>query len=104
MRFPLARMKARMSHRLLLFVWMAGILLAGMLIVLGHKLHLIADRWAMSPDEHRDDDCPIGPRGSLRTSLHSGAEPPGARLLKNAPLAVATGVDLSHRYDAAADQ
>jgi hypothetical protein len=43
---------------------MAGILLAGTLIVLGHKLHLIADRWAMSPDEHRDDDCPIGPMES----------------------------------------
>jgi hypothetical protein len=63
-RFPLVKMKTRMSHRLLLFVWMAGILLAGTLIVLGHKLHLIVDRWAMSPDEHRDDDCPIDPMES----------------------------------------
>jgi hypothetical protein len=53
-----------MSHRLLLFVWMVGIVLAGTLIVLGHKLHLIVDRWAMSPDEHRDDDGPIGPMES----------------------------------------
>jgi hypothetical protein len=63
-RFPLAQMKARMSHRLLLFVWMAGLVLAGTLIVLGHKLHLIVDRWAMSPDEHREDEYPIGPMES----------------------------------------
>ena len=61
MRFPLDKERARMSHRLLLLVWMAGILLAGTLIVLGHKLHLIVDRWAMSPDEHRDDEYPILP-------------------------------------------